>query len=180
MAVDIRSITAEEFAAMEPGDDRTELIRGQVVIMTPPGFDHMVISGNIVELIGSYVRAQGLGKVLGEGGFKIERDPDTVLAPDASFIQSSRMPPRGTGFPELGPDLVFEVVSPSDLARDVNRKVQIYLSAGLQMVCVVWPDTREIQVCTPDGTTRTFHENEQLDFGDVIPGYRVEVALLLD
>jgi len=48
------------------------------------------------------------------------------------------------------------------------------------MVCVVWPDTREIQVCTPDGTTRTFHENEQLDFGDVIPGYRVEVALLLD
>jgi Uma2 family endonuclease len=180
MTVDTKLITAEEFATMEHGGDRTELICGEIVTMTPPGFDHMVISANIVEFIGPYVRAKRLGKVLGEGGFKLQRDPDSVLAPDASYFQSGRLPKRGTGFPEELPDLVFEVVSPSDLARDVNRKVQIYLSAGVRMVCVVWPDTREIQSSTPDGTTRTFRYNDRLDFGDVIPDYRIPVAHLLD
>lgn len=180
MAVDVQLITAEEFEAVGWGDDRTELIRGEVVTMTPPGFDHMVITGNIVELVGPYVRAHRLGKVLGEGGFKLERDPDTVLAPDASYFQSNRLPKRGTGFPEQCPDLVFEVVSPSDLARNVNRKVQIYLSSGVRMVCVIWPDTREIQLSTPDGTTRTFRYDDELDFGNVIPGFRVPVSHLLD
>jgi Uma2 family endonuclease len=97
-----------------------------------------------------------------------------------SFRAAGWLPSRKTEFPEIPPDLAFEVVSPSDLARDINHKVQVYLSAGVRMVCVVWPKTRVIELSTPNGTTKTFREHDTLDFGDVIPGYRVKVAELLD
>ena len=180
MAVNVKLITADEFAAANSNDVWTELVRGEITEMCPPGFEHSIIGSNVIELVGSYVRAHKLGRIFDDGGFTLERDPDTILAPDASFIRSERMPDRKSVFPELAPDLVFEIVSPSDLAREVNRKVQIYHSAGVRMVCVIWPATRVVELSTPDGNTRTFREQDMLDFGDVIPGYQVKVADLLE
>jgi Uma2 family endonuclease len=180
MAVAVKLITAEEFAASHETDARSELIRGEIVEMCPPAYEHSIIAANVIELIGSYVRMHKLGRVLDDSGYTIARDPDTVLAPDAVFIQAGRLPDRRIVFPDLAPDLVFEVVSPSDLAKAVNRKVHLYLTAGVRLVCVIWPETRVIELSSPDGKARTLREQDMLDFGDVIPGFQIKVAELFD
>ena len=180
MAIDVKLMTIEEFAAMEAGSDRTELIRGEVSRMPPPGYEHGLIVATIAQLVGSFVRPRKLGVVVDNGGFKFEDHPDTVLAPDVSFISSSRIPDKKAGYPDLRPDLVFEVVSPSDLAVDVNRKVQIYLSSGVRMVCIVWPITRSAELRASDDISRTLGEHELIDFGDVIPGLQFHIEDLFD
>lgn len=78
-------------------------------------------------VIGPYVRAHRLGRVFGESGWRIERDPDTVRAPDFCFVASGHLPatPDTVGYTDLAPDLVVEVLSPWDRPRAVREKVEV-------------------------------------------------------
>ena len=85
-------------------------------------------------VIGSYVRANDLGEVFAaETGFILRRDPDTVRAPDAAFVDRERLPAGELppGYLEMVPDLAVEVVSPSDSAREVLEKVADGSAPGL-------------------------------------------------
>src|SRR5947209_12887002 len=85
-------LTAEEFFAMSFPDERTELVRGEVIRMSPAGGEHGDVAMNIGGLLWAYVRPNRLGRVAAaETGFLIARDPDTVRAPDAAFISNERM-----------------------------------------------------------------------------------------
>ena len=77
--------TAEQL--LEAGDiGRCELIRGHLHMMTPAGDEHSRIAQEIAGLLRDWARPRKLGVVYGEGGFLIERNPDTVRAPDVAFI----------------------------------------------------------------------------------------------
>jgi Uma2 family endonuclease len=82
-----------------------------------------------------------LGVAGTEGGFVLAHDPDTLLAPDVTFVRKDRLPPDKDwdSFPELVPDLTIEVVSPSDRAIDVYDKTRLYLEVGVKMALTVWP-----------------------------------------
>ena len=83
-----------------------------------------------------------------ETGFRLERNPDTVLAPDAGFFAKRRVPegqlPKEY-FPGL-PDLAVEVVSPEDRASEAQETVQDWLSFGVALVWIVEPKTRMVTV----------------------------------
>src|SRR5438034_4505773 len=74
--------------------------------------------------LANHVEAQGLGAVYAaETGFTLARHPDTVRAPDVAFVRRERLrDPDTTGFPDLAPDLVVEVLSPGDRAGEIDRK----------------------------------------------------------
>jgi Uma2 family endonuclease len=98
-----------------PGLGRCELIHGELISMTPAGFEHGRIAAEIGWILKEYVKRRPLGTVTrAETGFFIGRDPDTVRAPDAAFIRADRVPstPIQGFFPEA-PDLAVEVLSPS-------------------------------------------------------------------
>ena len=85
-------------------------------------------------VLGSYVRANDLGEVFAaETGFILRRDPDTVRAPDAAFVDRERLPAGELppGYLEMVPDLAVEVVSPGDSAREVLEKVADGSAPGL-------------------------------------------------
>ena len=93
MSTQTRLITADEFLAWpdEPGF-RQELIRGEVVTMSLPGWRHGEVALKIGRLIGNYVEASELGKTYAaETGFIVERDPDTVRGPDVAFVRTERL-----------------------------------------------------------------------------------------
>lgn len=79
---------------------------------------------------------------------------------------------------ELAPDLVVEVVSPSDRMHDVSIKVRLYLDAGTQLVWIVQPSLKTVTVYFPDHTARTLSIDDDLDGGDVLPGFTIAVAEL--
>jgi Uma2 family endonuclease len=142
-----KSITAEELLKM--GDiGRCELIYGELVMMSPAGFSHGEIALRIGRLLGNFVEEHDLGVVLAaETGFVVERDPDLVRAPDASFVHKDRVPKTAWNkyFPGV-PDLAVEVVSPDDTKREIAEKVNMWLAHGTISCWVADPASMTIMI----------------------------------
>jgi Uma2 family endonuclease len=98
-----------------------------------------------------------------------------VRAPDVAFVRAERVPQaRVPGFPALAPDLVAEVVSPSDRAVDVAEKALAWLDAGVHLVWVVDPVNRTVTVHSPGGT-RVLRGGDELSGQDVLPGFALSL-----
>jgi Uma2 family endonuclease len=80
------------------------------------------------------------------------------------------------GFFTGAPDLAVEVVSPSDTASEIEQKVQDYLRSGTQRVWVVYPDSRRVQVYSPDGTSRGYREDAAIEDQDLLPGFSLSLG----
>ena len=147
--------------------------------MPPPGDAHGDITFLLGLLLGQHVRAHRLGKVYAaETGYLLARNPDTVRAADVSFIRRERLTPRQPGYRALAPDLVAEVISPSDRPRDVAAKVQDWLAAGTRMVLLVDPPERTVTVFRPQVPPVVLTEADTLDGGDVVPGWQLPLRVL--
>lgn len=126
-------ITAEELIAMPDNGTRYELVKGELIRMSPTGHDHGVVAMNIAGPLHLHVKSNELGAVYAaETGFIIEENPDTVRAPDVAFVQRSRIDQAGkvASYWRGAPDLVVEVVSPSDIVGNIEGKVTEWLNAG--------------------------------------------------
>jgi Uma2 family endonuclease len=173
-------ITTAEQLLDAPDLGRCELVRGELIKMTPAGFEHGRIVGLICTRLGSFVEQRGVGIVMGaESGFCIARNPDTVRAPDVAFLRSDRVPAaRQSGFFEGAPDLAVEVRSPSDRASHTLAKVRDWLEAGCRAVWVVDPETRTVTVHRGENRVVTWKVSDWLNGQDVVPGFRLPVAEL--
>lgn len=172
-------ISADDLLAMPRDGKRYELVAGELRMMSPSGWKHGEIVGNLHGIMWNHIRANGLGKIFGaETGFLIARDLDTVRAPDIAFIANENLPeqdPEEAYWPGA-PDLAVEVLSPSDRTSDVEEKVQAWLAAGSRMVWVVDPKASTIVAYDVGGEVVTFDAKQQLDGGDVLRGFRCSVA----
>ncbi|MGH9225043.1 MAG: Uma2 family endonuclease [Acidimicrobiales bacterium] len=181
MATRPRQLTAENLYAFPDDGTRYELVKGELSVMAPSGFEHGDISGVVVVRIGSFVLERRLGRILtADAGFILARDPDTLQAPDVAFVRADRIPPPEDRrrFAELAPDLVVEVVSPSDRPGDVTAKALRWAQAGVKLVWVIHPEERTVAVYEPGGAVTVVDEGGELDGGEVLPGFRLAVAEL--
>ncbi|HEV7301227.1 MAG TPA: Uma2 family endonuclease [Tepidisphaeraceae bacterium] len=170
-------VTARELWK-NPPPGRCELIRGEIVMMAPSGFDHGATIINLSFLLAAHVKKHKLGVVVGaETGFIVARDPDTVRGADIAFVRADRLlGPRPKSFWIGAPDLAVEVLSPDDRPGEVARKVDDYLAAGALLVWVVSPKRKSITVHQPMAEPRTLRSTDTLDGGIVLSGFRCKVA----
>ena len=172
-------MTAEELLELPDDGMRHELVEGELRTMAPAGVGHGWVALAIGSRIFDHVERQGLGRAYGaETGFILRRGPDTVRAPDVAFVAVDRVPSAVRGFGELAPDLVVEVVSPSDRASEVAAKAAMWLDAGVRLVWVVDPQARLAAVHHPGGLVTVLREDGALDGEDVLPGFRLPLAPL--
>jgi Uma2 family endonuclease len=171
-------MTAEELFELPDDGRKYELVRGELVEMTPPGGWHGQKTLQIGARLLVHVEPRDLGRVYAEAGFILARDPDIVRAPDVAFVRADRVPSARDelGYVPVAPDLAIEIVSPNDRASDVLDKVLEYLEHGVRLVWVVDRKRRTVTVWTPDRVARLLGEGDALDGGDVIPGFRLPVA----
>lgn len=165
--------TAEDLWQLPEGGRWYELVKGELIEMTPPGGKHGEIALRLGRHLQAHVEAHRLGKVMVESGFRLESQPDTVRGPDVSFIAADRVPPEGLpdGFFPGAPDLAVEVVSPGDTDAEIQDRVMDYLTHGSRRVWIVRPRQRTVTVHSPDGTARVLSESNVLDGEDVVPGF---------
>ena len=176
-----QTITAEELLKLPRGKMRYELVKGELLSMSPFGSEHGAVTFHLSTVIGRYVAATGAGLAFGaETGFMIERNPDTVRAPDIAFIHREHIPAGGLpqGFWPGAPDLAVEVVSPGDTTREVEEKANDWLRGGAMAVWAVNPRLKTVSVYSADGTVAALAEGSILDGGDVLPGFRCQVSEL--
>jgi Uma2 family endonuclease len=173
-------ITSEILQLMPDDGWRYELVQGRLVRMPPTGYEHGRISAILTGRLRQFVEQQPLGDVLSaETGFILSRkgEADTVLAPDAAFVSSGRVPSGDVaGFARLAPDLAVEVASPGQTRPQMEAKVRLYLAAGVRLVWIIWPETRTVEVWRPAGTGTTLSEGGSLDGADVLPGLTIPLA----
>jgi Uma2 family endonuclease len=179
MSTSTKQITAEELFHMPDDGMRHELVDGELTTMTPAGFEHGAIIVQISSRLASHVRSHNAGLVLGaETGFVLARRPDTVRAPDVSFVCRERIESGGipkTFYPGP-PDLAVEVLSPGDTIAEVDRKVHDWLRYGTKLVWTVNPSGRNVTVYRSQSDIVILTPEDVLDGGDVLPGFSCRVG----
>jgi Uma2 family endonuclease len=171
-------LTAEDYLALADDGRHKELVRGRLVEMNMPGFEHGAVCGNVYFVLRSYVSKRDLGRVVcNDTGIVTERDPDTVRGADVAYYSYDRVPRRRRpkGYAGAAPELVVEVLSPEDRWTRVLRKVSEYLESGVDVVCIVSAADRKVFVYRPDSAVRELGETDELTLPTLLPGLRIPV-----
>lgn len=183
MSTSTSFVTADELLRYPRGKARHELIKGEIQTMSPAGSEHGAVTFQLSTLIGNHVAATRAGRAFGaETGFLIQRDPDTVRAPDIAFIRRERLPSDGLpqGFWPGAPDLAVEVVSPGDTVREIDEKVSDWLAAGCLVVWIVSPRWKTVTVHAAGSPIKMLAADNFLEGDDVLPGFRCAVSEIFD
>lgn len=161
----------------EYADMRLELDEGELIVMSPSGGLHGTDASRFDRAVGNFVDEHDLGyTTVAEAAYILFKNPngkDIVYSPDVGFVRGDRLP---NGMPEkfipFAPDLAVEVVSPTDKADEIQRKVENYMKYGTRVLWVVYSKTKSVAVHTPQGST-TVDIDGTLDGGDVLPGFKL-------
>jgi Uma2 family endonuclease len=179
MSTPTQTMTADELLSLPKDGLRYELVRGELITMSPAGSEHGAVIMNLAVPLGHYIKANKLGITFGaETGFKLASNPDTVRAPDISFVRSERIPE--TGIPKSywpgAPDLAVEVLSPGDTIAEIEEKIAEWLDAGASAVWIVSPKLRTITLYRSSTDVETLTEKDELGGQEVVPGFSCKVA----
>ena len=170
-------VTVDEFAHLPDDDFRYELVSGVVHRMSPVGGLHGAVVVRLAAALAAWAEEHQAGAVMTETGFVLATGPDTVRAPDISFVRRDRIPGSGlpTSFWRGAPDLAVEVLSHEDRPLDVAAKVREYLTHGVALVWVVEPASRTVTVHSA-AAPMTLASNHLLEGAIFLTGFAAPVS----
>lgn len=131
-------------------------------------------------VLGAYVRTNGLGRVFSETLFSFRPAVDRDYRPDLAFVSAGRWPlerriPRRVNALPVAPDLVIEVVSPSNEAGEVIAKLDAYFRGGVRRAWVIYPDSAKVYDYASPTEVEVKGPGDALDGGELLPGFRLAV-----
>ena len=170
-------ITGEQLAQM-PNTEMCELVEGRIVNGMPTGKKHGGIEALIAFFLISFTRQSRLGEVLtGEVGVYTKRNPDTVRGVDVAFISTERASENSTdGFLRIAPELVVEILSPTNTRSEMKQKVAEYFGADVLLVWIVDPQKEQIRVYSSAENFDVLTSDDTLTGGTVLPGFEVQLS----
>ncbi len=161
-----------------------ELHEGRIIVMPGPGNIHGDIQTRFTLTLGWFIQQHHLGILSGTGCYNLPLPNNTeeVLCPDLSYVTPTRkatMAKRGS-YLVGAPNLVIEIVSPTDRRSDIANKVATYVQSGVRMIWVTWPITQSIDIWHPETQQQPMHLGlrDTLDGYDVIPGFQCPVQAI--
>jgi len=172
---------ADVLAVQEQEDRLCELVDG-VLVEKAMGYYESRLALLIGYFLEAFLQLHDLGIVLGADGM-LQLLHDQVRIPDVSFLSWMHFPDRelpSEPIPRLVPDLAVEVLSASNTAQEMNRKLQEYFAAGTQLVWYVDPEAQGITVYTAPEQWIELGIEDVLDGGNVLPGFQLSIRELFD
>jgi Uma2 family endonuclease len=158
-----------------------ELVDG-TLIEKPMGYLESRIAAALIEFLGAFVRRHKLGHVTGEAGL-MRLSRGLVRIPDVAFVSFERFPngkiPRAP-IPSLAPDLAVEILSKSNTAREMKRKVKEYFAAGSRAVWLIDADQRTARVYETATRATEISRSGVLSGGTVVPGFSLSMRKLFE
>ena len=180
MATTTNQLSWEAFEQLPDDGMHHELIEGELITSPPPKSKHSEVAKRAFVALLAIEKRSSL-RAYQEAGYKLSRDPASWIQPDVSFLAAQR---AASADPEgyfLGaPELAVEVISPSESPVDVERKVELFLSHGGQIVWVIYPKTRTVRMFLADGSASLHGLNDSLALSGILPGWSFPVAMLFE
>ena len=177
MVISIQRHTVEEFERVvslpENSDKLFEFIGGEIVEMVSNNYASEV-AALIIYFMQAHLRGSGTrGRITGaDGGYIVGEER---YIPDVAFISYQKQPkPSHDAYNPNPPDLVVEVVSPTDSQRQLTIKISNYLAVGT-VVWVVRPDVQEVEIYAPGQQVEIFGINDTVSGGEILPGFELAV-----
>jgi Uma2 family endonuclease len=147
MTVDLKHLTYEAYLALPETKARYSIVDGELVMAASPTPDHQTVVQETFVKLDSFVRAHRLGRVfLAPLDIVIRRDPLRTRQPHVMFISNARRYIIGPQVIEGGPDLVIEILSPSNTRREVEEKLRDYQAIDVREAWIVSPEARTVEV----------------------------------
>lgn len=186
MTTQAKRLTFEEWLHLPETKERYEIVDG--VMYTPPGpnVDHQWIQQEVFSLGREFARNSGLGVFMHAPlDLVIQREPLRVRQPDILFLNSQRTGIRrrsdiiGMPFIEASPDIVIEVLSPSNTRKELDAKSGDYKQAGAYQCWVFSPQAETAEIIDLTGveprSIAVFGVADVLR-SDLLPGFELSLA----
>lgn len=170
------SLTVQDLENMQQQypDYRMELVDGNIIVMSPSGYQSDEVAAEIVAQLRNWVRPRRLGRVAASSaGFILPNS--NVRAPDASFVQADKLKRSSENYVQVVPDLTFEVKSKSDSLKSLREKIQEFLELGTQVSVLVDPRTRTMEVYRLGQAAIVLQDGDVLTVPDLLPGWQLAV-----
>ena len=184
---DIPSNTIEleqEPASLAAAEERLyEVIDGERRELEPMGAFETALAWVLSYHLGHFALQQKLELVVTETLFVLDAQRNLRRRPDVAFVSYPRwrddQVPRAEAW-DVVPDLAVEVISPTNRAEEIDDKITDYFAAGVRLVWVLFPVSGRFYVYQSPERVTGLERSDELDGGDVLPGFRLAVATLFE
>lgn len=178
----------EKLEALYP-EHQIELREGKLVIMSPSDSVSGEVGVRFSTLLNMWILQRNLGRVLDAStGFRLPSGD--LLSPDVSFVSKERLRHNPRKYPSVVPELVVEIKSSRDRVRNLEEKIALFLSQGVQVGLLIDPDKHVVSIYRPDklGTQDEsdefptqkvmLHDGDTLSIPDLFPGWEIPITSL--
>ena len=151
-----------------------ELVDGTLV-RKPMGVPESILAAALIRILGVFVTPSRLAIIMGSAG-PIRFLPGQLRMPDVSLFLRARLPEGKAPtkqVTDLAPDLAVEVLSPSNTRKEIEKKLELYHSTGVQLVWIVDPKKRTVRVHRLDEPFVLLNVGDELAGEPVLPGFRL-------
>jgi Uma2 family endonuclease len=186
MAISFQDV--EKLQKLYP-DYQIELREGKIIIMSPSDFVSGEVGARFITQLGIYVHSRNVGRVSDAStGFRLPNGD--LLSPDVSFVSRTRLKQSPRTFSSVVPELIVEIKSSSDRVRELEEKIAVFLSQGVQVGVLIDPDTHTVSVYRSDRLSKDAEsgtsiplktilgDDDALTIPELFPGWVIPVTSL--
>jgi Uma2 family endonuclease len=146
------------------------------------GASETYLASTLSRFLAPFAWSLGLGHVVIEVLFLLDRSRNIQRRPDLAFVSFDRWP-RNRRIPNTAawdviPNLAIEVISPSNSGSEILEKIETYFSYGVERVWVIYPTQAQVYDYATATSVRILTRNDILDCEGVIPGLRLPLIEL--
>ena len=163
--------------------ERYEVIDGIRVEREPMGAFETVLASWLCHLLNSFAGGRKLGLAVNETLFVLHASRNLQRRPDVAFVSYTRWPAAVVAREpawNVVPDLAVEIVSPTNLAEEIDSKVTDYFQSGVRLVWVFYPDAGRVYIYQSPTQVSILERTDTLDGGEVLPGFRLPIVQLYE
>jgi len=146
MTLQTKRLTYEECLAGPEIKARYDIVDGELILAPAPTLDHQTILRQFFRILDRFVIEHQLGQVwFALLDVVIQREPLRTRQPDLLSVSNEQASILGQVI-EGAPDLVVEVLSPTNARADIAEKLEDYLPLGVRECWLVSPEARSVEV----------------------------------